>query len=43
MLPILGLLAACVLMAIGNVLENDTIFLLSSIMLVVFGVMYFKR
>ncbi|MHC1759863.1 MAG: hypothetical protein AB9917_10165 [Negativicutes bacterium] len=43
MLPLLGVVAAALLMAVANAIDNDTMFLVSSIMLLVFGVKYFKQ
>ena len=43
MLPILGVIGAAVLMAVGTALGNDMVFLIGGIVLVMFGSMYFKR
>jgi len=47
MLPLLGVIGAAVLMAVGTSLGtslgNDTVFLIGGIVLVIFGSMYFKR
>jgi hypothetical protein len=43
MLPLLGVIGAAVLMAIGTTLDNDMVFLIGGIVLVIFGSMYFKR
>ena len=43
MLPLLGIVAAALLMAVGNMLESESVFLVASAILLGSGVMYFKK
>jgi hypothetical protein len=43
MLPLLGVVGAAVLMVVANSSGNDGMFLISSVLFAIFGVMYFKR
>jgi hypothetical protein len=43
MLPLTGIVAAALLMAVGNLLESDTVFLLASAVLLGSGILYFKK
>ena len=43
MLPLLGIVAAALLMAVGNMLESDSVFLVASAVLLGSGVLYFKK
>jgi len=43
MLLLLGVLAACILMAVGNSVSNNTLYLIAGVFFVAFGSVYFKR
>jgi len=43
MIPLIGLLAAAVLMGFGNLVDNNTIFLAGCVVFLLFGIAYFKR
>ena len=43
MLPLLGIVAAALLMAVGNMLESESVFLVASAILLGSGVLYFKK
>jgi hypothetical protein len=43
MIPLIGLLTAAVLMAFGNLVENNTVFLAGSVVFLLCGIAYFKR
>ena len=43
MLPLLGIVGAAVLMMLANTLGNDTLFMISSVLMLLFGAMYFRR
>jgi hypothetical protein len=43
MIPLLGVLAGILLMAISSVVDNNALFLLSSVILLVFSWMYFRK
>ncbi len=43
MIPLLGLVAAAVLMATGNLFENNVLFLAGSVLFLLCAVAYFRR
>ena len=43
MIPLLGLLAEAVLMAAGNLVENNNIFLAGSVLFLLCSIGYFRR
>ena len=43
MLSLIGLLLAALLLATGNLLDNDAVFLAGSVLFLVCGLAYFKR
>jgi len=43
MIPLIGLLTAAVLMAFGNLVENNNIFLAGSVLFLLCAVAYFRR
>ena len=43
MIPLIGLLIAALLMATGNLLENNALFLAGSVLLLICSLLYFQR
>ena len=43
MIPLIGILVAALLMATGNLFENDALFLAGSVLLLICSLLYFQR
>jgi len=43
MWPVLGILAASLLMAVSNIFDSNAIFMLSSVLLLIFGFLYLQK